>query len=260
MANMAFYHTISLLYLSVALSAVAESATPTTLEPVFTYPFDGTSTIYQSTATETSFVDCMGSVLVITTYPVSDVGGDLTTNTATVTSPKTTSSEFTCLPSTSRPSNLSTTSVTLPNLPTSLPLPPINQTAQTLIDELRTAILYVSLLGNGGPQAKLCSSLNPAALSNGTGYNGTAVQNEVCASAAIQKYLPAFSEILVLENQNALQFLTVALFAVQVVSGFAGGNDRAKLCSEVREDILDPIFVGFDEGTGTEVKRYVCGT
>lgn len=32
------------------------------------------------------------------------------------------------------------------------------------------------------------------------------------------------------------------------ILGFAGGNDRAKLCSEVEEAILNQIFVGYDEG------------
>ncbi|KAL8939953.1 MAG: hypothetical protein Q9216_003079 [Gyalolechia sp. 2 TL-2023] len=216
--RMAFHRTVAVLLFSTALRALAENTTSTTLVPVFTYPNIGTSTIYQTTATETNSVDCAGSVLVVSTFPASTIGPGVT-NTATVTSPKTTSSEFTCLPSTSIPMNVTTTSFPPLNTPTAAPLPPINETAQTLIDELRTAILYASLIANGGNEAKICSAINPVSLSNGTGLNGVAVQNEVCATAAIQKFIPALGKAVVLSNQIGLQYLTVALFAVQVLSG-----------------------------------------
>lgn len=85
------------------------------------------------------------------------------------------------------------------------------------MDELRTAILYAELIGNDGNLGKLCSTLNPAALFNETGINGTAVQYEVCSAAAIAKYLPGVAQTVVLENQSGVSFLQTALFAVQVV-------------------------------------------
>ncbi|KAL8985938.1 MAG: hypothetical protein Q9177_004297 [Variospora cf. flavescens] len=199
--------------------ALAHKATSTTVEPVFTYPADGTSTVYARTTTETSSLDCSGSFLVVSTFPVSDIGPGESTNTATVTSPITTSSEFSCLPSTSMSMNVSTTAIPPLNTPTAVPPPPINQSAQTLIDELRTAILYASLIANGGNQADICGGINPVSLSNNTGLKGVIVQNEVCATAAIQRFRPALGEALFLSNQIGLTYLTIALFAVQVVSG-----------------------------------------
>ncbi|KAL8966752.1 MAG: hypothetical protein Q9197_005811 [Variospora fuerteventurae] len=140
------------------------------------YPADGTSTIYASTSTETSSLDCSGSSLVVSTFPVSDIGPGF-------------------------------------------PRHPINQSAQTFIDELRTAILYASLIANGGNQADICGGINPVSLSNNTGLNGVVVQDEVCASAVIQRFRPALGEALFLSNQIGLTDLTIALFAVQVVSG-----------------------------------------
>ncbi|KAL9008864.1 MAG: hypothetical protein Q9173_006054 [Seirophora scorigena] len=212
---MAFHQTMYFLLLAIVLKAFAHNTTSTTLQPVFTFPADGTSTIYESTTTESSSVDCTGSSLVVVTLPVSDIGPGEVTNTATVTSPVTTSSEFSCLPSTSVSVNVSSTSVPPLNTPTSIPPPPINQMAQTLIDELRTATLYASLIANDGNQAKICSAINPVSLSNNTGLNGTAVRNEVCASAAIQKFSPGLAEALLCSSKR----IGLALFAVQVVSG-----------------------------------------
>ncbi|KAL9595305.1 MAG: hypothetical protein Q9219_006527 [cf. Caloplaca sp. 3 TL-2023] len=244
------------LLLSTVLGASAQNATRTTLQPVFAFPFDGTSTIYESTATVKSAVDCSGSVLVVSTFAATIAQG--TANTATVTSPLTTSSEFACAPSTSPPSPTSSISLPPTATPTAVPPPSIDPVAQTFIDELRTAILYVSLIANHGNQPKLCSAIDPMSLSNGTGLNGTAVQREVCASAAIQQFLPSFSEVLTAGNQIGLGYLTTALFAVQVVSGFGGGNNRTTLCNEIDETLINNLFIGYINGTGTAVKRYVC--
>ena len=77
-------------------------------------------------------------------------------------------------------------------------------------------ILYVSLIGNDGNLPKLCSVVNPAALSNETNINGTAVQQEVCAGASLGLALgQSFVDFLVLENQVGVSYLYLALFAVQ---------------------------------------------
>ncbi|KAL8647155.1 MAG: hypothetical protein Q9210_005725 [Variospora velana] len=208
---MAFHLTLYFVSLSTALKALAHNATSTTVEPVFTYPADGTSTIYARTTTETNSLDCSGSSLVVITFPVSDIGPGESTNTATVPSPITTSSEFSCLPSTSMSMNVSTTAIPPLNTPTAVPPPPINQPAQTLIDELRTAIVYASLIANGGKQADICGAINPVSLSNNTGLSGVIVQNE--------RFRPALGEAVFLSNQIGLSYLTIALFAVQVISG-----------------------------------------
>lgn len=60
-------------------------------------------------------------------------------------------------------------------------------TVQEFIDELSTAILYAELSANAGDEAKLCSVINPASLDeiSGIAINGSAVQREICALAAI---------------------------------------------------------------------------
>ncbi|KAI4103421.1 MAG: hypothetical protein L6R37_003860 [Teloschistes peruensis] len=102
-----------------------------------------------------------------------------------------------------------------------IPVPPprINATAQALIDEIRTAILYVSLIGNDGNLPKLCSVINPSALKNETGINGTAVLTEVCGAASIAVYDPRIAQQVVLANQLGLQYLYTALYAVEVLAG-----------------------------------------
>lgn len=72
--GMAFHQTVYFLLLATVLKALALDTTLTTLQPVFTFPADGTSTIYESTTTESSAVDCSGSSLVVVTFPVSDIG------------------------------------------------------------------------------------------------------------------------------------------------------------------------------------------
>ena len=78
------------LLISTALKVLAQDATgssqppittpapATTLQPVFAFPFDGTSTSYQSTVTETSTVDCGGKVLVVSTYSATIAVSNLT--------------------------------------------------------------------------------------------------------------------------------------------------------------------------------------
>lgn len=163
------------------------------------------------------------------------VGLQVTSNTATVTSPATTSTDFACLASTATTSSYSI-SATTPTIspPTAVPPPPINGTAQALVDQLRTAILYVSLVGNDGNLAKLCSVINPAALFNETGINGTAVQNEVCSAAAIAKYLPRLAQVVVLNNQKGASYLHTALFAVQAVS-------RTSKCRARKRRFIDMV-------------------
>lgn len=140
-----------------------------------------------------------------------------TANTASVTSPVTTSTQYSCLSSTITPSSSISQPMVPISPPTAVPPPPIDASAQILVDDLRTIILYAELIGNDGNLAKLCSALNPAALFNETGINGTVVQNEVCTAAAIAKYSPGLAQTVVLENQSGVSFLQAALFAVQVL-------------------------------------------
>ena len=131
-----------------------------------------------------------------------------------------TASEFTCSPpGTAGPSPTISFNTPVPAPPSAVPPPPIDPAAQGLVDELRTAITYVSLYAADGDAAKLCSGLDAAALSTNTGINGTAVQTELCAVASLQKYLPDFARAVAAENQGGLSYLYTALFAVQVVSG-----------------------------------------
>ena len=57
----------SCVFLLAALGASAQS-TCTTLQPVFELPLDATSTVYASTITSTSSVDCAGCSLVVSTF------------------------------------------------------------------------------------------------------------------------------------------------------------------------------------------------
>ena len=67
-----------------------------------------------------------------------------------------------------------------------------------------------------------------------------------------------------IRNQVALPYLEQALFAVQVVAGYAGveaatKKNVRKLCDEVETGVLNGIFVGFTDGTeGDRIKRFVC--
>ncbi|KAL8815740.1 MAG: hypothetical protein Q9223_005153 [Gallowayella weberi] len=251
---MAFMSIFQLALFLIARAALAHNqTTPTTLQPVFAPPFDATSTVYATTATVQSAVDCSGSSLVVSTF--SGVIADVPTNTATVTSPATTSTKFSCLSSATK--TLPSISASTPSIspPTAVPPPPINGTGQTLSDELRTAILYVSLIGNDANLAKLCSVINPAALFNETGINGTAVQTEVCSAAAIAQFLPGLAQAVVLSNQVGVSYLQTALFAVQAVSRFAGCVNRTMLCSEIDETVINNQFIGYINGTGTATKR-----
>ena len=145
--------------------------------------------------------------------------------------------------------------------PTASLLPPVTPTVQGFIDELSTAILYVELFSNAGDQEKLCSIINPASLDeiSGIAINGSAVQSEVCALAAIEFATPSLFAAVVKENQIAVSYLATALFAVQVAGGYAGGPNLATLCSEIEAAPIDAVFIGYIPNIGTAVKDYVCG-
>ena len=133
-------------------------------------------------------------------------------------------------------------------------------TVQAFIDELSTAILYAELFSNAGDQAKLCSVINPASLDeiSGIAINGSAVQQEVCALAAIDFAIPSLSAPVIRENQAAVSYLATALFAVQVAGKYAGGPNLATLCLEIEAALIDAIFIGYTPDVGTAVKDYVC--
>lgn len=107
---------------------------------------------------------------------------------------------------------------------------------------------------------KLCSVINPASLDeiSGIAINGTAVQQEVCALAAIEFTSPSLADIVISGNQVAVQYLATALFAVQVAGNYAGGPNLATLCSEIEATLIDNIFIGYIPKVGTAVKNYVC--
>ncbi|MCJ1422649.1 hypothetical protein MMC29_000529 [Sticta canariensis] len=144
-------------------------------------------------------------------------------------------------------------------VPNASPLPPVSPTVETFIGDLNTAILYASLIGNDKDLAGLCSRINPPALSNITGINGTAVQREVCASVTVLAQNPELRDFLVLNNQKGVSSLRTALFAVQVIGNYAGGSDLDALCSEIDEDLINRLFINFiDDDFGTTIKNYVC--
>ena len=60
--------TIIFLFLLAAFNASAQSTTCSTLQPVFELPLDATSTVYRSTVTKTSSIDCAGCTLVVSTF------------------------------------------------------------------------------------------------------------------------------------------------------------------------------------------------
>ncbi|KAL8926672.1 MAG: hypothetical protein Q9208_002746 [Pyrenodesmia sp. 3 TL-2023] len=134
-----------------------------------------------------------------------------------------------CGPSASTtPGPTASVSLTGPVNPPSAPTPPaISPAAQTLFDELRNAILYVSLIVNDDNSAKLCSIISPSSLLNNTVIKGIAVRNEVCAAAHVQQYIR--------------------------------GVDRVALCKLIDETLLNNLFIGYVEGTGTAVKKYIYG-
>lgn len=252
--------TVFCLSLLAAFHASAQS-TCTTLQPVFELPLDATSTVYASTITSTSSVDCAGCSLVVDTFRAI-TSTPVPTPTATTTEAVTTSATFICLPETSV-STSSSTSFTIPFSvpgPTASPLPPVAPTVQQFIDELSTAILYAELYANGADAAKLCSVINPASLDeiSGIAINGSAVQQEVCALAAIDFGTPSLSALVVSENQAVVSYLATALFAVQVAGNYAGGANLATLCSEIEATLIDNVFINYTPDVGTAVKDYVC--
>ncbi|KAL9038335.1 MAG: hypothetical protein Q9214_005319 [Letrouitia sp. 1 TL-2023] len=169
--------------------------------------------------------------------------------------------EFSCLPTAFPSATISSTPSTAIT-PTASPVPPIDAEGQELIDELRTLNLYVALIANGGFEDVLCSAINPPALSNNTGINGTAVQNEVCFTASIQAINPPLYPLVVQGNQIGLQkFAEISLYAVQVAAGYGGvtatKSDLEKLYEEIDEESLNALFIGYILEEGTRVKNYV---
>lgn len=169
------------------------------------------------------------------------------------------------LPHTSaRITSTSVSSFTIP-APTASPLPPINPTAQTFLNELGTAFLYAVLIANGDKTgrdaAQICDAVNPRALSklfNG-GINGTAIKREICTAAKTESGNPELGAMLVKGNREGAGYLAIAVYAVQVVAGYAGGSDLKKLCSEIEAVLIDDLFIGYtNTKVGTEVKNYVC--
>lgn len=106
----------------------------------------------------------------------------------------------------------------------------------------------------------MCSTINPSALSEITdpSINGTVVQSEVCALAAIDFASPSLASFVEGENRVGVTYLTTALFAVQVAGGYAGGTNLNTLCSEIEATLIDDLFIGFVPDVGTAVKNYVC--
>ncbi|KAL9075761.1 MAG: hypothetical protein Q9161_001513 [Pseudevernia consocians] len=254
------FTTVFCLSLLAAFHASAQSAC-TTLQPVFELPFDGTSTVFRSTITSASSVDCGGCSLVVSTFRAV-VETSVTTPTTTTTVAATTSASFICLPETSASTSSSTSSagvVSIPT-PTASPLPPVTPTVQEFIDELSTVILYAELFSNAGNQIKLCSVINPASLDEirGIAINGSVVQQQVCALAAIEFATPDLGDAVIAENQAGVSYLATALFAVQVAGNYAGGPNLATLCSEIEAALIDALFIGYIPGVGTAVKDYVC--
>lgn len=155
------------------------------------------------------------------------------------------------------PASVSLTRTTIP-APTASPLPPVSPTVEAFIGELSTAILYASLIGNDNDLAALCPLINPPALSNITGVNGTIVREEVCAAATVVAENAEFGEQLVLLNQRGVSLFATALFAVQVAGNYAGGTDLNTLCSEIEADLISLLFIGYIDNFGKTVKDYVC--
>lgn len=130
---------------------------------------------------------------------------------------------------------------------------------------METTILYASLIGSGGFLDQLCAAINPAGFSSIFGINGTAIQSEVCSAADLQLVLPSFATVVVAENAEAvgpIGFLTTALYAVQLVAGFAGATasaaDIASLCPKIETTLINNLGIGFVTGLGDAVKSFVC--
>lgn len=232
----------------------------TTLQPVFELPLDPTSIAFASTIILTSSVDCKGCSLVFSTFRAI-ISIPVPTPTTTSTEPVTTSTTYVCLAETSTTTSTSSFSLGSTITPTASPLPPVSSTVQSFIDDLFTAILYAELLSNEGFSAKLCSVISPSGLDeiSGIAINGTALQSQVCALAAIDFDSPDLSAPVIALNQKGISLLATALFAVQVAGNYAGGPNLATLCSEIEATLIDNPFINYiSNKVGTEVKKYVC--
>ena len=102
--------------------------------------------------------------------------------------------------------------------------------------------------------------INPSSLDEiaGVAINGSAVQQEVCAAAALNLYSATLGSTIISENQAGVSYLFTALYAVQIAGNFAGGTNLATLCSEIEDTLIDNLFIGFIPNVGTAVKNYVC--
>lgn len=146
--------------------------------------------------------------------------------------------------------------------PTASPLPPVNPIAQTFLSELSTAFFYAVLIANGDTTGRdadtTCEAINPDELAKvgQNGFNGTAVQREVCTAAQIESGNPALGAELVRLNQDGVGYLATAIYAVQLVGGYAGGTDLRKLCEEIEAVLVDNLFINYtDTKVGTSSPR-----
>lgn len=146
--------------------------------------------------------------------------------------------------------------------PTASPLPPLSPFIDDLIAKLVTASLYATLFANGGDYRAVCDAIIPENISpvGSSGINGTAVKSEICTGAYLVSLNPDFGPFLRDFNRRGAGYLATALFAVRLAGGFAGGSDLAKLCTEIEEELINRLFIGFtDTDVGTQVKNYICG-
>ena len=151
---------------------------------------------------------------------------------------------------------------TIPTATASPISPPPDTFADDLIQKLVTASLYSTLFANGGDYQATCDAINAGNLSGvgSSGINGTAVRSEICTGASLVAQNadlgPAFREF----YRRGAGSLAIALFAVRIVGGFAGGPNLTGLCSEIEEELINVLFVGFtDTDVGSQVKNYICG-
>lgn len=153
---------------------------------------------------------------------------------------------------------------TIPTAPaTSSPIsPPLDPFVDDLIQKLVTASLYSTLFANGGDYQATCDAINPKGLSGvgSSGINGTAVKSEICTGASLVASNADLGPALREFYRRGAGSLAIALFAVRIVGGFAGGPNLTELCAEIDEELINVLFVGFtDTDVGSQVKNYICG-
>lgn len=138
-------------------------------------------------------------------------------------------------------------------------LPSLKEPANTLLEELSTAVTYAVLISNGNADA-LCKALNATSLSKVPFINGTAVKTTVCNVARIGRQSPELESTLINLNQDWVKYLFTANYGVSVAGGYAGGTDLTNLCNRVDVEVLNNLFIGYldDRKVGQDVKDYVC--